>query len=226
MWKATYSQEVAFPYIKNWYNFSCCTPTIGLALSKPSLAAHSQIYSLFLCGQSTVVFWVKWAEVDICKENDWFTHRCFVIQQWQLLLPTKYWPKKASERENWVSGLKTPRFYKHTLQPTLLFCPSTRNFPKTKYPTQQLFFFVKLHLKCSVKGQIYKFQEWEQILHASFLLCSGDCVLLTHENSKMLSSNRAQQETLPAAMELWIKWMQSTSQNCGCKTQTRNKALL
>lgn len=88
-----------------------------------------------------MVFWVKWAEVDICKENDRFTHRCFVIQQWQLLFPTKYWPGKASERENWVSGLKNPRIYKHTHQPTLFFCPSSKNPPKTRYPTQQLFSF-------------------------------------------------------------------------------------
>lgn len=123
---------------------------------------------------------VKLAEVDIYKENDQFTHRCFVIQQWQLLLPTKYWPGKASERENWVGGLKKTKTEKHIPQRTP---PS----PHPKNPQNQItqpsnfnfFFFVKLHLKCSVKGQTYKFQEWEQILYDPFLLYSGEDMLLT-----------------------------------------------
>lgn len=52
-------------------------------------------------------------------------------------------------------------------------------------------------------------------------ICCSQC-----EESKVLSCNRAHQETLPTVMELWVEWMQSTSCNCGCKTQTRNKPLL
>lgn len=172
-------------------------------------------------------FWVK-LEVDIYEENDWVTYRCFVIQQWRLLLPTKYWPGKASERKlsKWIRTPKNLQTYIPTnspLPPLLQKNPPNQNIQPSNF---NFFFLVKLHLKCSVKGHVYKFQEWEQILHASFLLCSGDYVLLTSEDSKMLSCNRAHQETLPRVMELWIEWMQSTSCNRGCKMETRNKSLL
>lgn len=171
---------------------------------------------------------------DICKEN----HQCFVTDALSFssdsysfppavtatpfpLTWKSFWKRKLSK---WIK--KPKNLQTHTPNNSLLL-PLLQKPPRTKIPNPATFFFlVKLHLKCSVKGQIYKFQEWEQIPHASFLLYSGDYVLLTREDSKMLSSKRPHQETLPAAMELWIEWLQSTSHNCGCKTQPRNKALL
>lgn len=116
-----------------------------------------------------------------------------------------FWKRK-------LSGLKTPKTYKYTPQPTPLFHPSSKKHPQNKISNPETWwgFLVNLHLKCSVKGQIYRFQEWGRILHASFLLCSGGYVLLTCEDSKMLSCNRAHWETLPTAMEPWTEWMQST----------------
>lgn len=131
-----------------------------------------------------------------------------------------FWKRKLSK---WIKNPKNLQVHTPTNSPLPPFLKKT---PPKQIPNPETSFFVNLHLKCSVKGQIYKFQEWGRILHASFLLCSGGYVLLTCEDSKMLSCNRAHWVTLPTAMEPWIEWMQSTPYNCGCKTQTRNKPLL